>query len=132
VSASAPGKTGRMRWVRTWLPVAIIVAGLVLMAVVRNENGLEGGTLLVSAGLSVWLLNWFYRVGVRGDRDRDTEDEARAFFDRHGYWPDEAPREQPTPEDPHPDPASRDDPHRRRLPSERFDRPGSRPRRPGP
>ena len=27
--------------------------------------------MLVSAGLSVWLLNWFYRLGVRGDRERD-------------------------------------------------------------
>ncbi len=43
----------------------------------------------MSAGLSVWLLNWLYRVGVAGERERDQEDHAREFFDRHGVWPDE-------------------------------------------
>jgi hypothetical protein len=123
-----------MSWVRTWLPSAIVASGVVLMALVRNENGLEGGALLVSAGLSVWLLNWFYRVGVHGDRDRVTEDRARAYFDRHGYWPDEAPPE--APDEPAPDESARaerpPDPHRRRPPSDRFDRPGSPRRRPGP
>ena len=79
-----------MRWVRTWLPLAIIAAGVVVAVVGGlSETSLEGGGLLVSAGLSVWLLNLLYRVGVTGDRDRGEEDEARAFFDRHGHWPDE-------------------------------------------
>ena len=79
-----------MKVVRTWLPVAIIVAGVVVAAVTGfSETGLEGGTLLVSAGLSVWLINLLYRVGVKGDRDRDAEDRARAYFARHGRWPDE-------------------------------------------
>ena len=81
-----------MRWVRTWLPVAIIAAGVVVaIASGFGETGLEGGGLLVSAGLSVWLLNLLYRVGVTGDHDRSEEDDARAFYDRHGRWPDEAP-----------------------------------------
>ena len=87
-----------MRAVRTWLPVAIIVAGLIVATATGfSENGVEGGTLLVAAGLSVWLLNFLYRVGVKGDRERDAEDEARAYFDEHGYWPGEEP---PRP-DPH-------------------------------
>jgi hypothetical protein len=127
------GRRGGMSWVRTWLPVAIIVSGIVLIAVTRDTNGIEGGTLLISAGLSVWLLNWFYRVGVKGDRDRDSEDEARAFFDRHGYWPDEAPPDGPAPSDTghdagHVPPR---DPHRG-APADRPQRPGSRPRRPAP
>ncbi|MEP6953336.1 MAG: hypothetical protein ABI950_04640 [Solirubrobacteraceae bacterium] len=79
-----------MRWVRTWLPAGIIVAG-VAAAIVSgfSETGLEGGGLLISAGLSVWLLNLLYRVGVSGDRDRSDEDDARGFYDRHGRWPDE-------------------------------------------
>ena len=81
-----------MRWVRTWLPVAIIVAGVVVaVASGFGETGLEGGGLLISAGLSVWLLNVLYRVGVTGDRDRSEEDDARSFYDRHGRWPDEEP-----------------------------------------
>ena len=81
-----------MSWVRTWLPIAIIVAGFVARAVTGfSETGVEGGTLLVAAGLSVWLLNLLYRVGVKGDRERDEEDRARAYFDEHGRWPDEEP-----------------------------------------
>jgi hypothetical protein len=81
-----------MKLVRTWLPIAIIVAGFVVaIATGFSENGVEGGTLLVAAGLSVWLLNLLYRVGVKGDRERDEEDRARAYFDEHGYWPGEEP-----------------------------------------
>jgi hypothetical protein len=81
-----------MSLVRTWLPLTIIGAGLVVaVAMEFSETGVEGGTLLVAAGLSVWLLNWLYRFGVRGELERDDEDRARAFFDEHGYWPDEPP-----------------------------------------
>jgi hypothetical protein len=81
-----------VKLVRTWLPIAIIAAGFVIAIVSGfSENGVEGGTLLVAAGLSVWLLNILYRVGVKGDRERDEEDRARAYFDEHGYWPDEEP-----------------------------------------
>jgi hypothetical protein len=79
-----------MTWVRTWLPVSIIAAGFVVgMATGFSETGFEGATLLVAAGLSVWLINALYRFGVSGDRERDDEDRARTFFDEHGYWPDE-------------------------------------------
>lgn len=79
-----------MKLVRTWLPVTIIVAGFVVaIATGFSETGLEGGALLISAGLSVWLINFLYRVGVRGDRERDVEDRARAYFAEHGRWPDE-------------------------------------------
>jgi hypothetical protein len=87
-----------MRWVRTWLPVGIIAAGVVVIVVTGgSETGVEGGGMLIAAGLSVWLLNWLYRLGVRGDRERDTEDRARAFYDEHGYWPDEAAPPAPPP-----------------------------------
>jgi hypothetical protein len=36
----------------------------------------------------VLLLNVLYRIGVQGDKERDREDEARAYFDKHGRWPD--------------------------------------------
>jgi hypothetical protein len=78
-----------MRFVRFGLPIAICLGGVVAIAIEPNRNGLEGAVLIVSAGLSVFLLNWLYRVGVAGESERDSEDEARAFFDRHGVWPDE-------------------------------------------
>jgi len=78
--------------IRIWLPVAIIVAGVVLV-VARggDETSWEGGAALWGAGLAVALLNWMYRFGVSGDRLREKEDEARRYFDRHGHWPDEPP-----------------------------------------
>ena len=79
-----------MKFVRWGLPAVICVVGLVLIVLNPDRNGLEGGLLIVSAGLSTLLLNWLYRVGVAGERERDEEDAARAYFDRHGVWPDEA------------------------------------------
>ena len=78
-----------MRFVRIGLPLLICLGGGVAIAIEPNRNGLEGGILIVSAGLSVWLPNWLYRIGVSGERERDEEDDARDFFDRHGVWPDE-------------------------------------------
>jgi hypothetical protein len=85
-----------MKLVRIWLPVAILAAGLVLIAVRGgDETSIEGAAALWGAGLSVALLNWLHRVGVSGDSARDDEDQARAYFDRHGRWPDDVPPRHP-------------------------------------
>jgi len=85
-----------MNAIRIWLPVAILVAGVVLIAVRGgDETSIEGAAALWGAGLSVALLNWLHRMGVAGDRSREDEDRARAYFDQHGHWPDEAPRGRP-------------------------------------
>ncbi|HEX8207769.1 MAG TPA: hypothetical protein VF587_17015 [Solirubrobacteraceae bacterium] len=81
-----------MRFVRIGLPILICLGGIFVIALEPSRNGLEGGLLIVSAGLSVWLLNWLYRIGVAGERERDDEDRAREYFDEHGVWPDEVPR----------------------------------------
>jgi hypothetical protein len=116
-----------MRIVRVWLPVAIIVGGIVaIVATGGSDAGWEGGVAIVAAGMSVWLLNIIFRVGVQGERERDAEDEARAYYDRHGYWPDEA----PAPEDAAAPEAPRD-PHRPPPhPRHPTGRPGGAPRRP--
>ena len=75
------------RWV---LPGLIIVGGIVPMLVSDSSSAFHGGMGIIGAGIAVWLLSFFYRVGASGDRERDAEDEARDHFDRHGRWPDEA------------------------------------------
>ncbi len=40
----------------------------------------------VLALLTIVALIW---VTTRGDRERDDEDAARAYFDAHGRWPDD-------------------------------------------
>jgi hypothetical protein len=99
--------------------VAIVAAG-------GTDVAWEGGAAIIGAGAAVWLLNLFFRIGAQGDRERDAEDEARAFFDRHGHWPDEEPPARPA--------AARADPHRPSRPDPHPGHPSGparrRPRRP--
>ncbi len=66
------------------------LAGVTVMVVGGfDEIALEGGAGIIGAGLSIWLMNILFRVGLDNDRDRDEEDAARDFLDAHGHWPDE-------------------------------------------
>ena len=75
--------------VRYLIPAGFVVLGIVLLAIEPGGRGLEGFFMSVGAALSMVLLTWLFRAGVRGDRERDREEAARAHFDRHGRWPDE-------------------------------------------
>jgi membrane protein required for beta-lactamase induction len=81
----------KMKAVRYWLPVVILAVGLAILLIRRDETGLDAWAALWGAGLSVALLNWLHRIGVSGERERDEEDEARRFLEKHGHWPDEPP-----------------------------------------
>jgi hypothetical protein len=50
--------------------------------------GLAAGALFFSAASAILLLNVLFRIGVEGDKERDREEAARAYFDEHGRWPD--------------------------------------------
>ena len=69
-----------------------VLAGIVVLVVDPGGFGVDGFGLLEGAGLSVLMLNWIYRIGVAGERDRDREEAARRFLEEHGHWPDEPPR----------------------------------------
>jgi hypothetical protein len=86
---SAHGERDLLLVVRYGLPVAIVVAGILVMVVGSSPSAVHGGLGIVGAGLAVGLLNVFYRMSVSGDRSRDDEDAARDYFDEHGHWPDE-------------------------------------------
>jgi hypothetical protein len=75
-------------FVRYGVPGTIIAAGAIALCF-GTEDSFYGGVSLIGAGLSVWLISWAYRLGVRGDTDRDAEDQARRYYDRFGRWPDE-------------------------------------------
>jgi len=81
-----------MTFLRHGLPALICVVGL-LWGVIRNmdETGLEIMVLLVAAGASLWLITWLFRLGVSTNTDRDVEEDARRFFDEHGYWEEDGP-----------------------------------------
>jgi hypothetical protein len=76
-------------FVRTWLPLIVIAGGVVAIVLGPEDARWDGGGAVVGAGAAIWLLNLLFRIGASGDRERDEEDRARAFFDRHGRWPDE-------------------------------------------
>jgi len=86
---------------RIWLPLVIAVAGAVLIVLghgsLSNQAGgraLEAasGVALLIVAIIVWMVNWMFRMSVQSNRDREVEEEAREYFDRHGYWPGEGPQ----------------------------------------
>ena len=77
-----------MHAVRYGIPLVLMIVGVVVSATAGGV-GIAAGALFFSAASAVLLLNVLYRIGVQGDRERDTEQEARDFFDEHGRWPDE-------------------------------------------
>ena len=75
--------------VRYGIPGVIFLAGVVVFAAVSDrEVALEIGAMFWGVAIAVFLLNFFFRMGVSGEADRDREEEARAYFDAHGRWPD--------------------------------------------
>ena len=78
-----------LRLVRYGLPAGLIVAGFVLLFVAPDSTRYEGFSMCVGAGLALWLLNWLFRLGASGDREREEEDAAREYMAEHGHWPDE-------------------------------------------
>jgi hypothetical protein len=73
--------------VRYALPAVIVLAGLVLTIAGGNDTVVAAGVALIGVGMVVALLNVLMRLGIESSRDRDREEKARRFFDRHGRWP---------------------------------------------
>src|SRR4051794_13465961 len=84
-------RTAGLITLRYVLPAALIVAGFVLLAVVKSSLKWDGWAMCVGAGLSVALMNVLFRFGAKGDDERKQEEQARDFFGEHGHWPDEEP-----------------------------------------
>jgi len=78
--------------VRYVLPSVLVLAGLIMIAVKPEGATLHGALGVIGAGLAAFLFAFLARVSMSGDASRiSAEDKARAFFDEHGYWPDEDP-----------------------------------------
>jgi hypothetical protein len=78
-----------IKLVRYGLPAAIMLAGIVILIVVPGTAGVEGVVTMFGICVCVALFNSLVRLGVSGDRDRDTEQAARDQYERTGVWPDE-------------------------------------------
>jgi hypothetical protein len=88
--AERPPAPRRRGWllpaVRYALPGAVVLAGIIVMAL-GSETQLEGGAGIVGAGVSIVLVNLFFRIGSSGESEREAEDAAREHLERHGRWP---------------------------------------------
>jgi hypothetical protein len=74
------------------VPGVIALAGVVVMIAASDRQvAFEIGAMFIGAAIAVFLLNFFFRLGASGDRDRDREEDARRYFDEHGHWPGEKP-----------------------------------------
>ncbi len=81
-----PPKT--MWTVRYGIPLALALAGVVILAVKQSTTGVEALGMFVGAAGAVLLLNSLYRFGAGGDGERDVEASARDHYAAHGEWPD--------------------------------------------
>jgi hypothetical protein len=76
---------------RIGLPVVCIVAGFVILFTAEGSLRWDGWAMCVGAGLSIAFMNLLFRVGAKGDRERDDEEAARRYLAEHGHWPDDPP-----------------------------------------
>ena len=74
---------------RVWLPLSLAVVGAVLTVVGHGRSNIAAvGVCLLLVALTVWLINWLFRMSVDSNKEREQEEEARRVFDRTGHWPD--------------------------------------------
>jgi hypothetical protein len=64
----------------------------VILFTVDDHIRWDGWAMCMGSAGAVLLLNLLFRYGAQGDSERENEESARAYFDEHGHWPDEAPR----------------------------------------
>jgi hypothetical protein len=79
-------------FLRYGLPAVLVLAGFVILFAVGGSSRWDGWAMCVGSGLAVLLLNWLFRMGAKGDRERDEEVAAREHLAKHGRWPDEPSR----------------------------------------
>jgi hypothetical protein len=73
--------------IRYGIAGALILTGQVL-AIASRSAGWEAWALFTGAGVSVLLFNMLVRIGASGEGEREREEAARAYFEKHGRWPD--------------------------------------------
>jgi hypothetical protein len=85
----APKRSIGLLLLRYGIGGVMVLAGIVMLIVDPSGLGVDGFAMAAGGGLSVLLINFLYRLGVSGDRERDEEERARVYFDEHGEWPEE-------------------------------------------
>lgn len=82
---------GLLSATRVWLPVALAVVGAVFTVIGHGRTNIAAvGVCLLLIALTVWMINWLFRMSIDSNRDREQEEAARRYFDQTGQWPDDA------------------------------------------
>src|ERR1700737_1030311 len=89
---ASPGPSLLVLTVRYGIGGVMVAAGIVMLIVNPAGLGVDGFAGGGGGGFSVLMINFLFRLGVSGDREREREEWARAYFDEHGVWPDEEER----------------------------------------
>lgn len=79
--------------VRYGLGAVMILGGVVMLVISPADLGFDGFGMAVGGGLSVVLFNVLFRMALSSEADRDQEERARVYFDEHGEWPEDEPRQ---------------------------------------
>jgi hypothetical protein len=70
---------------------SVSVAGFVVAFTVGGIAAGAAWMMIVALATKLLFLGEMFRIGLSGDDERQAEVDARAYFSRHGHWPDEAP-----------------------------------------
>jgi hypothetical protein len=87
MTGSGGGGLRPIHLVRYGLPAAILVAGIVVIAVGSGASTKVLGIVLVGVALLVFGVNVLARLTISSQVDRDREQQARERFTREGRWP---------------------------------------------
>jgi hypothetical protein len=79
--------------VRYGLGAVMILGGVVMLVISPANLGFDGFGMAVGGGLSVVLFNVLFRMGLSSESDREQEERARTYFDEHGEWPEDEPKQ---------------------------------------
>ena len=85
------------RAVRIGAPAALVVAGLVRVFAFSSRGAEAAGYTLLGSSALLVLSIVIFRAGLASTADRDREEEARVFYDRHGRWPYRGELDRPEP-----------------------------------
>ena len=69
------------------VPVAMLAAGVVLVAAFDGRESEGAGYTLIGAAALLAISQAIFRAGLQSNEDRDREERARVFYDEHGRWP---------------------------------------------
>ena len=71
------------------VPVALLVAGVIILAVAPDTTRYDGFGLCWGAAFALFVFAQLIRLNTSGSGDRDREEAARDFYSKHGYWEDD-------------------------------------------